>query len=68
LKFKAIDGQEDQGGGPVWRYEDADNYHICRANPLESNCGEIIPQRRYSTYSLYRGAKFSQNQRQWLCL
>ncbi|NIA31121.1 MAG: DUF1080 domain-containing protein [Actinobacteria bacterium] len=37
LKFKAIDGQEDQGGGPVWRYKDADNYYVCRANPLESN-------------------------------
>jgi hypothetical protein len=37
LMFKAIDGQEDQGGGPVWRYQDADNYYICRANPLESN-------------------------------
>lgn len=37
LKFKAVDGQEDQGGGPVWRYQDADNYYICRANPLESN-------------------------------
>jgi len=37
LQFKAVDGQEDQGGGPVWRYQDADNYYICRANPLESN-------------------------------
>jgi len=37
LKFKAVDGQEDQGGGPVWRYQDANNYYICRANPLESN-------------------------------
>jgi len=37
LQFKAIDGQEDQGGGPVWRYKDADNYYVCRANPLESN-------------------------------
>jgi len=37
LKFKPVDGQEDQGGGPVWRYQDADNYYICRANPLESN-------------------------------
>jgi hypothetical protein len=37
LMFKAIGGQEDQGGGPVWRYQDADNYYICRANPLESN-------------------------------
>lgn len=37
LMLKAVDGQEDQGGGPVWRYVDADNYYICRANPLESN-------------------------------
>lgn len=37
VKFKAVDGQEDQGGGPLWRYQDADNYYVCRANPLESN-------------------------------
>ncbi len=37
LKFKAIKGEEDQGGGPVWRYRDADNYYIARANPLENN-------------------------------
>jgi len=37
LKFKALTGKEDRGGGPVWRYQDADNYYICRANPLESN-------------------------------
>jgi hypothetical protein len=37
VKFKGIAGQEDQGGGPVWRYQDADNYYIARANPLENN-------------------------------
>ena len=37
VKFKAIKGNEDRGGGPVWRYQDADNYYICRANPLENN-------------------------------
>ena len=37
LKFKGIKGEEDQGGGPVWRYQDADNYYIARANPLENN-------------------------------
>ena len=37
LMLKAVDGQEDQGGGPVWRYVDADNYYVCRANPLENN-------------------------------
>ncbi len=37
LKFKGVEGEEDQGGGPVWRYQDADNYYIARANPLENN-------------------------------
>lgn len=37
VKIKAVGGKEDQGGGLVWRYQDADNYYIARANPLESN-------------------------------
>lgn len=37
VKFKAIEGKEDRGGGPVWRYQDNNNYYIARANPLESN-------------------------------
>ena len=35
--FKAMRGKEDQGGGIVWRYQDANNYYIARMNPLESN-------------------------------
>ena len=34
---KAVAGKEDQGGGPIWRAKDADNYYICRWNPLENN-------------------------------
>jgi hypothetical protein len=37
VPFKAIAGKEDQGGGIVWRYQDADNYYVARANPLEDN-------------------------------
>ncbi len=37
VRFKAIKGEEDRGGGPVWRYQDENNYYICRANPLENN-------------------------------
>ncbi len=37
VSFKAIAGRIDQGGGPVWRYQDADNYYIARMNPLEDN-------------------------------
>ncbi|MBI3468080.1 MAG: DUF1080 domain-containing protein [Planctomycetes bacterium] len=37
VAFKAVAGKIDQGGGPVWRYRNADNYYIARANPLENN-------------------------------
>ena len=37
VAFKAVKGKIDQGGGIVWRYQDADNYYIARFNPLEDN-------------------------------
>src|SRR5437868_1552081 len=37
VSFKAVAGDEDQGGGFVWRYQDNNNYYICRMNPLEDN-------------------------------
>jgi hypothetical protein len=35
--FKAVAGDSDQGGGFVWRYQDNNNYYVCRMNPLEDN-------------------------------
>ena len=37
VRFKPVRGKIDRGGGLAWRYQDADNYYVCRANPLESN-------------------------------
>jgi hypothetical protein len=37
VSFKAMKGEKDQGGGIVWRYQDANNYYIARMNPLEDN-------------------------------
>jgi Domain of Unknown Function (DUF1080) len=37
VAFKANRGQKDQGGGIVWRYQDANNYYVARMNPLEDN-------------------------------
>ena len=37
VELKAITGNNDRGGGPVWRYQDANNYYITRWNPLEDN-------------------------------
>jgi 3-keto-disaccharide hydrolase len=37
VRYRSVSGQEDQGGGPVWRYRDLKNYYIARENPLEGN-------------------------------
>ncbi len=37
VKFRANSGEIDQGGGIMWRVQDADNYLVARFNPLEDN-------------------------------
>ncbi len=37
VKIKANTGEEDQGGGLIWRARDGNNYYIARYNPLERN-------------------------------
>jgi len=37
VHFKANSGEEDEGGGVIWRAKDKDNYYISRYNPLEDN-------------------------------
>jgi hypothetical protein len=36
-RLRANSGLEDQGGGVVWRAQDAANYYVTRWNPLENN-------------------------------
>ena len=37
VKVQGDRGEIDQGGGPIWRCRDENNYYICRFNPLEGN-------------------------------
>jgi hypothetical protein len=37
VRFKPISGRVDQAAGLVWRYRDANNYYVVRANALENN-------------------------------
>ncbi len=37
LSLKPREGKLDQGGGPVWRCQDKDNYYVARLNPLEND-------------------------------
>ena len=37
VRFKPMAGKEDQAGGVVWRWKDANTYYVARANALENN-------------------------------
>ncbi len=37
VKFKTVAGKTDQAAGLVWRYRDANNYYLVRANAIENN-------------------------------
>ncbi len=53
VAFKAVAGKKDQGGGFVWRYQDNDNYYLCRLNPLEDN---------YRVYKVVNGKRSAEFQ------
>ncbi len=37
VRLKPVNGKEDQAGGAVFRFQDANNYYVVRANALEDN-------------------------------
>ena len=37
VRFKPLQGREDQAGGVLWRWKDGNNYYVARANALENN-------------------------------
>jgi len=37
VRVLPVTGDEDRGGGPIWRAQDRDNYYVARWNPLEDN-------------------------------
>jgi len=37
VAMQSMAGEIDEGGGPLWRAQDANNYYVARFNPLEHN-------------------------------
>lgn len=37
VRFKPMFGTEDESGGLIWRFQNAGNYYVARANALENN-------------------------------
>ena len=48
VSVQGVKGKIDQGGGPLWRYQDKDNYYVVRINPLEWN---------YRLYKVVKGKR-----------
>jgi len=62
VKFKPLQGREDQAGGVIWRWKDGDNYYVARANALENNVS-IYHTTRGSRHTIkYVDAPVARNQ------
>jgi hypothetical protein len=62
VKFKPLAGREDQAGGLIWRFKDANNYYIARANALENNVSLYHTQNGRRTTIKYVDAPVAANQ------
>jgi hypothetical protein len=45
VRVRADRGEEDRGGGIVWRAQDGDHYYCARWNPLEDNLRAYVVER-----------------------
>ena len=66
VKFKPVEGKDDQAGGVVWRVKDADNYYIARVNALEDNV--IIFRTVEGMRMSLEGEKVKVRTREWCTL
>ncbi len=62
VKFKSIEGREDQAGGLVWRFKNGDNYYVARANALENNVSLYYTEAGQRITLKYVEAPVSRNQ------
>jgi hypothetical protein len=72
VRFKSISGNVDQAAGIVWRFRDAGNYYVVRANALEDNIvlfkvenGERISLAPRNMPSRTYGVKHTIPKQQW---
>ena len=63
VKFKAVSGNIDRAAGLVFRFKDANNYYIVRANALEGNYTlyHVVAGKRQQ----FAGAKFKVASDEW---
>jgi hypothetical protein len=62
VRFKPISGKEDAAGGLVWRWKDASQYYVARANALENNVSLYYTQGGKRNTLKYEAAPVARNQ------
>jgi Galactocerebrosidase, C-terminal lectin domain len=62
VKFKPLQGREDQAGGVVWRWKDGDTYYIARGNALENNVSLYYTEKGRRNTIKYVNAPVARNQ------
>lgn len=61
VKFKPVNGKEDQAGGVIWRFKDSNNYYVARANALEDNVSIYYTENGSRNTIQYVDAKVNKN-------
>jgi len=64
VKLRADSGKVDQGGGPIWRVKDKNNYYVARYNPLENNF-RVYSVKEGSRSQLKSARKITVKQGEW---
>ena len=62
VKFKPLEGREDQAGGIVWHWKDGNNYYVARANALENNVSLYYTEKGRRITISYVDAPVARNQ------
>ena len=62
VKFRPLEGREDQAAGVVWRWKNSDNYYVARANALENNVALYYTEKGNRISVLYVDATVPRNQ------
>jgi len=63
VSFLSISGDEDQGGGIMWRVIDNENYYVARFNPLEDNFRLYYVKEGYRR--MLKGVRVSLSKNAW---
>jgi hypothetical protein len=67
VRIKPVAGHENEGGGLIWRYRDANNYYLVRAN-ASANCVDVFKVENGQRIRILAGVKHDIPSNNWTIL